>query len=420
MSPRGRIQVVLGLGFGDEGKGTIVDWLARAAPTPPLVIRWNGGPQAMHHVVTDDGRSHCFAQLGAAGFVPGARTHLGPDMVVDPYALHREAAALAAVGVTGALSSLSIDPRCVLVTPWHAIVNRVRELLRGDARHGSTGRGIAEARRGRYQLRAGQLGPGFADDARFLQRALAAEVEALLAAHPRASAAARSLAARAEDDDLGHAFVEAGRSLAATGVAITAAVPPAEDVILESAQGALLDQDHGFFPHVTPSRITRTAAEDAMRSLGLVGSAEIWGVLRAYQTRHGEGPLPSDDPALAARLAELHNPSDGWSGRFRVGWFDAVLARHALGCAGPIDRLALTCVDRLAALDEVAVVDAWQTPTAVITDLAAIPAEDRTRVAMTARPIIRVVPSIVAAIEAALGRRVDVTSWGPTASGKRS
>jgi adenylosuccinate synthase len=134
------IQLVLGLGFGDEGKGSLVDWLARRAKSPPLVVRFNGGPQAQHHVVTDDGRVHCFAQLGSASFVDGSRTHLAHDMAVDPFALHAEIAEFAGpVDVT-------IDPRCVVVTPWHAIVNRIRESLRGAGRHGTTGRGIREAK----------------------------------------------------------------------------------------------------------------------------------------------------------------------------------------------------------------------------------------------------------------------------------
>ena len=108
--------LVLGLGFGDEGKGTIVDWLARQANAPPLVVRWNGGPQAAHHVV-DGGRVHCFAQLGSASFVPGARTHLAAGMAVDPYALLAEDEALARAGVPDALARLTIDPRARLKTP---------------------------------------------------------------------------------------------------------------------------------------------------------------------------------------------------------------------------------------------------------------------------------------------------------------
>lgn len=392
------LQVVLGLGFGDEGKGTIVDWLARRAPTPPLVVRWNGGPQAAHHVVTDDGRAHCFAQLGSASFVEGARTHLGPEMAVDLYALHVEAAALGG----DALARTTIDPRCVLVTPWHAILGRVREALRGAARHGSTGRGVAEAKLGLH-LVAGELERGFADRVHRLRAALLGAAAALVG--EVACDEARELIARGEDPDLLEAYLDAAHR----PVAVTARPAPADHVIFEGAQGALLDRDHGFFPHVTPSRITRTAAEQAARGLGLPGALEVWGVLRAYHTRHGEGPFPSEDAALTASLPEPDNRDDGPAGRFRVGWFDAVLARHAVAFAGPIDRLAITCLDRVAALPAPAIVDAWRDTARV--DTAA---------AMAAVPVLRRVDSLAGAIEEVLGRRIDVASWGPSAAGKHA
>jgi len=387
-------QVVLGLGFGDEGKGTIVDYLARRAPAPPLVVRWNGGPQAAHHVVTDDGRSHCFAQLGSASFVAGARTHLAAGMAVDLYALHVEAQVFG----DGVLDRVTVDPGCVLVTPWHAILGRVREALRGAGRHGSTGRGVAEAVLGRH-LVAGQLaaGRGFDDDVRALRAALRATATDLIG-EARCDDA-RELIARGDDPDLCDAFLDAAHQ----PLAITARPAPAEHVIFESAQGALLDRDHGFFPHVTPSRITRRAAEAAARALGISGPLEVWGVLRAYHTRHGEGPFPSEDAALAARLPELHNREDGPAGRFRVGWFDAVLARHAIGFAGPIDRLAITCFDRVADLPDRAIVDAWRE---------AGPVD-------TAVPIVQPVASLPEAIARALGRPIDVASWGPAAADKR-
>lgn len=422
MTPR-VVQVVLGLGFGDEGKGTMVDWLARRAATPPLVVRWNGGPQAAHHVVTDDGRAHCFAQLGSASFVDGARTHLGAEMAVDLYALQREARELGG----DVLARTTIDPRCVLVTPWHAILGRVREALRGANRHGSTGRGVAEAKLGRH-LVAGALGDGFADRVRALRAALLADARALIAeatathaaipsvgdrldpSHARDSRVAAdldeadALLARGGDDDLLDAFLDA----AGHPLAITDAPAPAEHVILESAQGALLDRDHGFFPHVTPSRITRAAAEVAARQLGLAAPLEVWGVLRTYHTRHGEGPFPSEDATLTAELPELHNREDGPAGRFRVGWFDAVLARHAIGFAGPIDRLAVTCFDRVADLPHPAIVLGWLDAPRV-----------DTASATAAVPVLHHVDSLPDAIEAALGRPIDVQSWGPTASAKR-
>jgi adenylosuccinate synthase len=395
---RAGVQVVLGLGFGDEGKGTMVDWLARRAPSPPLVVRWNGGPQAAHHVVTDDGRTHCFAQLGSGSFVPGARTHLGREMAVDLYALHVEADLFG----DGVLARTTIDPRCVLVTPWHAVLGRVREAVRGAHRHGSTGRGVAEAKLGLH-LVAGQIDDRFDDRVRELRDALLATAARLVGDAPCDEA--RELVARGGDRDLFDAFVDAAHR----PLAITLQPQLSARVIFESAQGALLDRDHGFFPHVTPSRITRTAAEIAARELGCMGPLEVWGVLRAYHTRHGEGPFPSEDHTLAARLPEPHNRDDGPPGRFRIGWFDAVLARHAIGFAGPIDRLAITCLDRTAALPERAIVDAWRSADRIDTGTAT-----------AAVPVVQRVDSLPAAIEQALGRRIDAQSWGPTARDKRT
>jgi adenylosuccinate synthase len=388
-----RISVVIGLGFGDEGKGTIVDWLARLHATPPLVVRWNGGPQAAHHVVTSDGQTHCFSQLGSASFVDGARTHLAREMVVDLYALAVERR------VFGRAVDITVDPRCVLVTPWHAVVNRVREARRGTARHGSTGRGIAEAKLAPDPLVAGDLGANFAAKLRALRARLLAQAEALAGDH----AEAREFVEYGRDRALLDAFFDA----ATRPLAITTEPPAADHVILEGAQGALLDRDHGFFPHVTPSRITRRAAEAEARELGLSGRLEVWGVFRAYHTRHGEGPFPSEDIALAQRLPELHNREDGPAGRFRVGWFDAVLARYALACAGPIDRLAITCLDRVAALPEHAVVEAWNVE------------KLDTAGALAAVPRLRRVDAMASAITSILGRAIDVQSWGPTANDKR-
>jgi adenylosuccinate synthase len=426
------VQVVLGLGFGDEGKGTIVDWLARRAMSeapsdaPPLVIRWNGGPQAQHHVVTDDNRMHCFAQLGAASFVPGARTHLAGDMAVDLYALEVEIGALSAVtGVSAAdhRERVTIDPRCALVTPWHATVNLVREVLRGaGGRHGSTGRGVAEAKLGPIRIFAGELAGGFdfAARVREVRAALIARAASII---ERATAAladdvehARALVARAADDDLHEAYLTA----AGIPIALRDEPPDAGHVILESAQGALLDRDHGFFPHVTPSRITRRAARDTARALGVDATLEVWGVLRAYHTRHGDGPFPSEDRALAQRLPELHNRDDDQAGRFRVGWFDAVLARHAIAFAGPIDRLAVTCMDRIAALPDRAVATAWRDRAGATTDDTRPNGErDVERDVPRAAAVLCPVDDVAVAISAVLGRPIDVASYGPRAADKR-
>lgn len=407
---------MLGLGFGDEGKGTLVDWLARRAvhggARAPLVVRWNGGPQAQHHVVTDDGRVHCFAQLGSASFLPGVRTHLAGDMAVDLYALHEEIAALAATTGVPALdyrAGVTIDPRCALVTPWHAMVNVVREVLRGRGRHGSTGRGIAEAKLGAVRMATGELaGPyDFVARLREVRAALIAHAETLVAgaSDPAVIDEARATVARASDDAVFDAYVAA----AGVPVAITETAPRADHVIFEGAQGALLDREHGFFPHVTPSRITRRAARDVARAIGMAAPMAVWGVLRAYQTRHGEGPLPTEDRTLATRLPEVHNREDGAAGRFRVGWFDAVLARHAIAFAGPVDHLAVTCLDRVAPLSDRSIVSRYHVSLA-----------DLERDIAIAIPVATRVDDVGDAIAEALGRPIDVRSFGPCAADKRT
>jgi adenylosuccinate synthase len=152
--------IVVDLGYGDAGKGTIVDWLCArpeqgsgvlaGARPPRTVVRFNGGAQAAHNVVTRDGRQHTFAQFGSGTFAPGVRTHLSRFMLVDPLALAAEAAHLAAAGVADALDRLTVDRDALLTTPYHRAANRARELARGTDRHGSCGIGIGET--ARYSL----------------------------------------------------------------------------------------------------------------------------------------------------------------------------------------------------------------------------------------------------------------------------
>ena len=144
MTPPSGLVAVAGLLYGDEGKGKVVDALVRRTGAR-IVVRSGGGPQAAHHVVTDDGRVHCFAQLPAGLLVPGVRGFLGREMLVDPLALAREAEAIAATGVPDALARVTADPACRLVTPLHRLVGQMRELARGARRHGSCGRGVGEA-----------------------------------------------------------------------------------------------------------------------------------------------------------------------------------------------------------------------------------------------------------------------------------
>ena len=151
-----RAIITVGLGFGDEGKGATVDFLARRLEAD-LVVRYCGGSQAGHNVQLPDGRRHTFSQFGAGTLADASdhpRTYLGPNVIIDPPALAREAGHLLHLGVPDPLRLLTIHPRCLVATPWHQAANRLRELARGDARHGSCGQGIGEARS--YWLKYGE------------------------------------------------------------------------------------------------------------------------------------------------------------------------------------------------------------------------------------------------------------------------
>src|SRR5437868_5098082 len=142
-----RAIITVGLGFGDEGKGATVDFLTRKLEAD-LVIRYCGGSQAGHNVELPDGRRHTFSQFGAGTLAPQRpRSYLGPNVVIDPVALLREARHLEELGVAEPLALLSVHPRCLVTTYWHRTLNRLRERSRGAGRHGSCGQGIGEARR---------------------------------------------------------------------------------------------------------------------------------------------------------------------------------------------------------------------------------------------------------------------------------
>ena len=135
--------MVAGLFAGDEGKGACVDFLCRRYGAG-LVVRYSGGPQAAHRVVTADGKAHVFSQFGAGTFA-GARTYLSRFMMVEPYAMLNEIDALESVGIAHPERLLTIDPECTVVTPYHWIANQLRESLRAAGRHGSCGMGVGEA-----------------------------------------------------------------------------------------------------------------------------------------------------------------------------------------------------------------------------------------------------------------------------------
>ena len=351
--PAGAPVIVVGLGLGDEAKGATVDFLCSQGDVAG-VVRFNGGAQAAHNVIVD-GRHHTFRQFGS-GTLCGVPTFLSRYCLVEPIGLAGEAAELAALGVPDPLSLITVDPDALVTTGVHVAANRTREDRRGTARHGSTGLGIGETvwyelalRRG---ARAGQVVENLAAPADARGRALRVRdcldprsLRRRLDELVRFYAPLLAGGAHGHDDveamaDLLEAFAGAVRIAAPGHLARTARQGP---LVFEGAQGVLLDEWRGFHPHTTWSTTTPANAQTLLAQAGLP-PGYVLGLTRAYSTRHGAGPLPTQDPALLA-VDEPYNGPGRFQGGWRAGHLDLVALRYAVEVIGGVDALAVSHLD---------------------------------------------------------------------------
>ncbi len=342
--------IAIGIQWGDEGKGKIVDLLA---PQADVVARFQGGPNAGHTLIIGD-------QKTVLHHIPSGILHddtlclIGNGTVVDAAELHAEITLLNNAGIP-VNERLRISDRCQLILPYHLALDAAREVARGNARIGTTGRGIGPCyedkacRRGirLCDLNAANLDERITNNLHYMNFMLTE----FLHAEP----------VTRED-------VEAALQLARTHV-----LPLVADVaqllhvqqkanaciLFEGAQGTMLDIDHGTYPFVTSSN---TVAGAALAGLGVGPNAadEILGIAKAYMTRVGAGPFPTElynadgmDDAAGKHMAEVGHEFGSTTGRpRRTGWFDAIVTRHAVRING-ITQLAITKLDVLDGLDEV-------------------------------------------------------------------
>ena len=328
--------IVQGLAWGDEGKGCAVDKICRAEPVD-VIVRFCGGAQAAHYVTVEDGRSHCFSQFGA-GMLANNKvfTHLSRFMLVEPFSMMKEAAALGKL-TDNVWERTTVDGNAVIVTPFHRALNRLRENARGESKHGSCGRGIGIARE--MHLKYGEevlfakdiLNSNLAMDKLYdLKDRFWKEISD----HPEYDF-------RNEDAPNVRNILHDYMLWPAT---IVDDLEPAETMVFEGAQGVMLDEKHGTAPHNTWTNTTFENADTLLDEVGCKDRMRI-GCLRSYYTRHGAGPFPTEDNTLD--LPEPHNGNDGFQGKFRVGRFDYQLAAKALEIVKGVDMLSVSHLDYL-------------------------------------------------------------------------
>jgi adenylosuccinate synthase len=335
---------VIGGQWGDEGKGKIVDWLASRAD---VVARFQGGHNAGHTLVVGD-QTYKLSLL-PSGIVRGTLSVIGNGVVLDPWAFRAEVERLGEQGVSVTPDTLQIADTCPLILPFHRDLDALREDASGQGKIGTTRRGIGPA----YEDKVGRRAIRVCDLAHLGH--LGPQIDRLCAHHDalRAGFGEPAIDRTRLERDLGEIAEFVLRFARPTWITLNEAKARGKRILFEGAQGVLLDVDHGTYPFVTSSNtIAGTAAGGS--GLGPGAAGFVLGIVKAYTTRVGAGPFPTElEDETGQRLGERGREFGTVTGRKRrCGWFDAVLVRQACAVAG-VTGVALTKLDVLDGLEEI-------------------------------------------------------------------
>ena len=357
------IKIVIGANFGDEGKGLMTDYFSSKTrigimSRDSIVVRFNGGAQAGHTVVTPDGKRHIFNHFGS-GTLAELPTYLSKHFIVNPIVFKREHAELKSLGC---LPITYVDSACLVTTPFDILINQIVESYRGDKKHGSCGLGINETIKRSDGLQ--ELNVSDFNDLDFVRKTLTR---------------IRDIYVPTRLKDLGIDIIDVDIEMIRiinssylidnyindikffmenTYCVESDFLKSYDDVIFEGAQGLLLDQNHDYFPHVTPSNTGLKNIVEILNEIGLTHEdIEVTYVTRCYMTRHGAGPLESElENKPYANIIDMTNIPNPYQGTLRFGWLDIDLLQKSIyndlkyfnaECIKCQQSLAITCLDQV-------------------------------------------------------------------------
>ncbi|MGE0597171.1 MAG: adenylosuccinate synthase [Hyphomonadaceae bacterium] len=349
--------VVVGAQWGDEGKGKIVDWLCNRAD---VVVRFQGGHNAGHTLVV--GNTTYKVALLPSGVVQGKLSIIGNGVVVDPWALLSEIEKIGGQGIAVTPDALVLSDQACLILPFHRDLDAARERAAGASQIGTTQRGIGPA----YEDKVGRRALRVADLAD--EESIAWKIDRLTAHH---NALRKGLGLEEIDiaklkADLAEIAPKLLRFAKPSWRVLERAMHESKRILFEGAQGVLLDIDHGTYPFVTSSNVVSGQAA-AGAGVGPRAITYVLGLVKAYTTRVGAGPFPTElNDEVGRRLGEVGHEFGTNTGRARrCGWFDAVLVRQSIAISG-VDGMALTKLDVLDGFEEIKICTGYKLGGAVI------------------------------------------------------
>lgn len=349
------VTVIVGTQWGDEGKGRVSNFETKEAT---MVVRCNGGNNAGHTVVSG-GEKYALHLLPSSIIDSEKMSVIGPGVVINPETLIKEIEELRDRGISITPENLAISDRAQVTLPIHILLDKIQEEMKGDGKVGTTGRGIGPT----YQDKAGRIGIRMCDLVgdfkRLLEKLKVIEKfhSGTLAGHRNENGEIRTLRADLKFVNVNlKNYCECLKDfITDTTHLINEAIRRGEKVVLEGAQSTFLDLDHGNYPYVTSSNPTASGTCQGA-GIGPIHVEEVIGVMKAYSSRVGEGPFPTEQKnEIGDRIRELGHEYGTTTGRpRRCGWLDLVMIKYAVDVNG-LTALALNHMDTIGNFDEIKV-----------------------------------------------------------------